>query len=291
MLGRWSDSRRSAFRRSTLTLLTHTGRDGAHESATDRRAGQARGEDDPPGRPEFKIGRGETCHLRPNSEQVSREHAEFVARRRTRSRSATSAAATARSSTARRSTEPCTLKDRDLVQVGPLTFAVSIEGVPAAAKAAVAAAARPKAAARRRQPRRHRVLAGRRQQEPRPRAPLGRLRRRHDHDRRVQGREAPTPKPAARPRADARRPGARTAPTTSDEEYERLPEGDGRHRGVRGRRTTTTEDDAATEDDARGVRRRVEPVLRQEEGAPSRPARPSPPTRTRATPPATSSAR
>ena len=28
--------------------------------------------------PRFKIGRGETCHLRPNSEQVSREHAEFV---------------------------------------------------------------------------------------------------------------------------------------------------------------------------------------------------------------------
>ena len=28
--------------------------------------------------PKFKIGRGETCHLRPNSEQVSREHAEFT---------------------------------------------------------------------------------------------------------------------------------------------------------------------------------------------------------------------
>ena len=28
--------------------------------------------------PSFKIGRGETCHLRPNSEQVSREHAEFT---------------------------------------------------------------------------------------------------------------------------------------------------------------------------------------------------------------------
>src|SRR3954451_6417289 len=26
--------------------------------------------------PIFKIGRGETCHLRPNSEQVSREHSE-----------------------------------------------------------------------------------------------------------------------------------------------------------------------------------------------------------------------
>ena len=28
--------------------------------------------------PKFKIGRGETCHLRPISEQVSREHAEFT---------------------------------------------------------------------------------------------------------------------------------------------------------------------------------------------------------------------
>jgi pSer/pThr/pTyr-binding forkhead associated (FHA) protein len=28
--------------------------------------------------PLFRIGRGETCHLRPNSERVSREHAEFI---------------------------------------------------------------------------------------------------------------------------------------------------------------------------------------------------------------------
>ncbi|MFM7592092.1 MAG: FHA domain-containing protein, partial [Isosphaeraceae bacterium] len=28
--------------------------------------------------PVFRIGRGETCHLRPNSERVSREHAEFA---------------------------------------------------------------------------------------------------------------------------------------------------------------------------------------------------------------------
>ena len=43
-------------------------------------------------------------------------------------------------------TESCQLKDRDLVQVGPLTFAVSIEGAPAAAKAAAARGLRPKAA-------------------------------------------------------------------------------------------------------------------------------------------------
>ena len=28
--------------------------------------------------PIFRIGRGDTCHLRPNSEQVSREHSEFT---------------------------------------------------------------------------------------------------------------------------------------------------------------------------------------------------------------------
>ena len=28
--------------------------------------------------PVFRIGRGETCHLRPNSDLVSREHAEFT---------------------------------------------------------------------------------------------------------------------------------------------------------------------------------------------------------------------
>ncbi len=87
--------------------------------------------------PNFKIGRGEMCHLRPNSEQVSREHAEFQI---------TSDQVTVRDLGSRNGTlvngkaltEPATLKDRDLVQVGPLTFAVSIQDVPAA-KAAPAA--------------------------------------------------------------------------------------------------------------------------------------------------------
>ncbi len=84
--------------------------------------------------PKFKIGRGETCHLRPNSEQVSREHAEFsliggvVAVSDLGSRNGTLVNGKA-------ITEQCTLKDRDLVQVGPLTFAVSIQGAPAAAAA------------------------------------------------------------------------------------------------------------------------------------------------------------
>jgi pSer/pThr/pTyr-binding forkhead associated (FHA) protein len=89
--------------------------------------------------PKFKIGRGETCHLRPNSEQVSREHAEFtidagtVSVRDLGSRNGTLVNGKAL-------TDECRLKDRDLVQVGPLTFAVSISEAPAA-KAAVAPAA------------------------------------------------------------------------------------------------------------------------------------------------------
>jgi predicted component of type VI protein secretion system len=89
--------------------------------------------------PNFKIGRGETCHLRPNSEQVSREHAEFtidadsVSVRDLGSRNGTLVNGKAL-------TSECRLKDRDLVQVGPLTFAVSISEAPAA-KAAVAPAA------------------------------------------------------------------------------------------------------------------------------------------------------
>jgi predicted component of type VI protein secretion system len=91
--------------------------------------------------PKFKIGRGETCHLRPNSEQVSREHAEFTL---------TADTVTVRDLGSRNGTlvngkaltEAYHLKDRDLVQVGPLTFAVSIQGAPAAAKPAAAAPAK-----------------------------------------------------------------------------------------------------------------------------------------------------
>jgi len=89
--------------------------------------------------PNFKIGRGETCHLRPNSEQVSREHAEFtisgdsVIVRDLGSRNGTLVNGKAL-------TAECRLKDRDLVQVGPLTFAVSITDEPAAKAAAAPAA-------------------------------------------------------------------------------------------------------------------------------------------------------
>jgi predicted component of type VI protein secretion system len=87
--------------------------------------------------PIFKIGRGEMCHLRPNSEQVSREHAEFkitadqVTLRDLGSRNGTLVNGKAL-------TETVTLKDRDLVQIGPLTFAVSIQDALVAKAAPVA---------------------------------------------------------------------------------------------------------------------------------------------------------
>ncbi len=96
--------------------------------------------------PTFKIGRGETCHLRPISEQISREHAEFtitadaVMVRDLGSRNGTLVNGKAL-------TAECRLKDRDLVQVGPLTFAVSIAGAAAARPAPAPAAAAPAAAA------------------------------------------------------------------------------------------------------------------------------------------------
>jgi predicted component of type VI protein secretion system len=92
--------------------------------------------------PVFKIGRGETCNLRPNSEQVSREHSEFIVTadkvivRDLGSRNGTLV-------NGKPLTQPCTLKDRDLIQVGPLTFAISIEGAPAPTIAPTPAVAKP----------------------------------------------------------------------------------------------------------------------------------------------------
>jgi len=75
--------------------------------------------------PIFLIGRGERCHLRPASELVSREHAEFKVEgdslivRDMGSRNGT--LVNGKALTAAQS-----LQDGDRVQVGPLTFAVSI---------------------------------------------------------------------------------------------------------------------------------------------------------------------
>lgn len=79
--------------------------------------------------PRFKIGRGETCNLRPGSELVSREHAEFSVTEDTvsvqdlGSRNGTLVNGKALTGAA-------VLKNGDLVTVGNLTFAVSIQGVP-----------------------------------------------------------------------------------------------------------------------------------------------------------------
>jgi predicted component of type VI protein secretion system len=95
--------------------------------------------------PNFKIGRGETCHLRPNSEQVSREHAEFrisgdaIYVRDLGSRNGTLVNGKALTA------DECRLKDRDLVQVGPLTFAVAILDAPASAVGAATSPATGKA--------------------------------------------------------------------------------------------------------------------------------------------------
>ncbi|MHC5538689.1 FHA domain-containing protein, partial [Singulisphaera rosea] len=80
--------------------------------------------------PVFKIGRGETCHLRPSSELVSREHAEFtVSATEVKVRDLGSRNGTLVNG--KTLSQPCVLKDRDLVQVGSLTFAVSIQVSPA----------------------------------------------------------------------------------------------------------------------------------------------------------------
>jgi len=78
--------------------------------------------------PVFRIGRGETCHLRPNSAQVSREHAEFsVAGEKVTVRDLGSRNGTLVNGKAL--TAPYVLKNRDVVTVGPLTFAVSLGDV------------------------------------------------------------------------------------------------------------------------------------------------------------------
>lgn len=77
--------------------------------------------------PVFRIGRGETCHLRPNSERVSREHAEFLLNgdqlqvRDLGSRNGTLV-------NGKPISDLTTLVRGDSVQVGPLTFAVAHDG-------------------------------------------------------------------------------------------------------------------------------------------------------------------
>ena len=195
--------------------------------------------------PSFKIGRGETCHLRPNSEQVSREHAEFtisgeaVVVRDLGSRNGTLVNGKALTA------EACRLKDRDLVQVGPLTFAVAILDAAATAAKAAAATAAAKAASP------DDVsgddidswLVGPNSAAV-GRSTHGRLRRRHDHDHRLQRRTArlrPSPR-RHRPRPNP--------PSVSDDEYERQPDDEAEEE------TDEPFDEEEDEDDRRDPRRR-----------------------------------
>jgi len=85
--------------------------------------------------PVFRIGRDETCHLRPNSVEVSRQHTEItisetaVLVKDLGSRNGTLVNGTLLNGTHR-------LKSGELLKVGPLTFAVSIQETAASAASA-----------------------------------------------------------------------------------------------------------------------------------------------------------
>lgn len=82
--------------------------------------------------PVFRIGRDETCHLRPSSVEVSRQHAEFalsdsgVTLRDLGSRNGTQL-------NGKTITGTVSVKSGDLIRIGQLTFALAIMGAPASA--------------------------------------------------------------------------------------------------------------------------------------------------------------
>ncbi|WZO97767.1 FHA domain-containing protein [Isosphaeraceae bacterium EP7] len=108
--------------------------------------GKPEGKTIPLAGPTFRIGRGDTCHLRPSNELVSREHAEFAVK---------GDRVTVRDMGSRNGTlvngkviaTEVNLKDNDTVTVGNLTFAVSIQQDAKASAAAPAAAPAGKAKA------------------------------------------------------------------------------------------------------------------------------------------------
>ncbi len=91
--------------------------------------GRPEGKTIPVTSPRFVIGRNPECHLRPNSEEVSRRHVEFllgestVQVRELGSRNGTLVNGT------KLGNEPLTLQEGDLVQIGQLAFAIKITGV------------------------------------------------------------------------------------------------------------------------------------------------------------------
>jgi len=105
--------------------------------------GKPEGKTIPLAGPIFKIGRGEGCQLRPNNDLVSREHTMFgVVGESVTVRDLGSRNGTEVNGKKLVANEPYTLKNGDLVKIGPLTFAVSIEGAPAAKAASPAVPAR-----------------------------------------------------------------------------------------------------------------------------------------------------
>ena len=191
--------------------------------------------------PSFKIGRGENCQLRPNSELVSREHAEF---------SLSKDGVTVRDLGSRNGTlvngkalkDACPLKDRDLVQVGPLTFAVSIQG--SSEYAASTATPSPKTPRKGTSPDdiSHDQIDSwlvADDSHPTPDRPSGvyggetvTLATYKGKDQGAETSDKPTPTPAAKA-PDKPAPPVPTAkapppkPFSMDEEFERLPEGEG----------------------------------------------------------------
>ena len=87
--------------------------------------GKPEGKSIPVTTPVFVIGRAEECHLKPNSDEVSRRHTEITV---------SDTSVSVRDLGSRNGTrvngkllkEPHTLKSGELLQVGPLTFAVAI---------------------------------------------------------------------------------------------------------------------------------------------------------------------
>jgi len=94
--------------------------------------------------PVFRVGRDESCHLRPNSVEVSRRHTEITI-------SETAVVVTdlgSRNGTLVNGTlltAPHRLKSGELLKIGPLTFAVSIQETAASAVTASGSGASPRA--------------------------------------------------------------------------------------------------------------------------------------------------
>src|SRR5690606_23329523 len=91
--------------------------------------GKPEGKTIPLAGPVFRIGRDPSCQLRPSSDQVSRQHCEIVISEDSvllkdlGSRNGTFL-------NGRTLSAPAKLKSGDLIKVGHLTFAVSIQGAP-----------------------------------------------------------------------------------------------------------------------------------------------------------------